>query len=68
MHHDDVQFWLTVWGAALATMLGAIKLWEVWKDRLRLATTYSFTGQEGAPDQITIINLGPLPYSSGTGH
>jgi hypothetical protein len=51
-----------IWGAGISTILGAVKLWEsFWKDRIRLATTYSFTGQEGASDKITIVNLSAVP-------
>jgi hypothetical protein len=51
-----------IWGAVVSTILGLVKLWETfWKDRIRLATTYSFTGEEGAPDTITVANLSGAP-------
>jgi len=53
---------LAVWGAILSTILGIVKLWEAfWKDRVRLATTYSLTGERGGAHQIVIANLSPLP-------
>lgn len=48
----------SLWGAALSTVLGMVTLWEkLWKERVRLATTCSFSGQEGSTDTITIVNL-----------
>jgi hypothetical protein len=51
-----------IWGACVPTILAVVKLWEIfWKDRIRLATTYSFTGEEGASDTITVVNLSGAP-------
>lgn len=53
---------LAAWGAAVSTGLAGIKIWETfWRDRLRLASTYSLTGEEGEPHLITIANLSSLP-------
>jgi hypothetical protein len=58
----DLRDWLSAWGAGLATILAAMKIWEVFlKDRVRLASSYSFTNQEGEPDEIIIVNLSPVP-------
>ena len=54
--------WLGIWGAILSTILGAATIWEkLWKDRTRLVTTFSFTGQRGVDDKITIVNLSGIP-------
>jgi len=51
--------------AILSLVLSAINITytifdKVAAKRLRLATTYLFTGQDGAPDTITIVNLSPF--------
>jgi hypothetical protein len=33
---------LAIWAAFLSTSLAAIKLWEVWKQRLHITTSYAF--------------------------
>ncbi|MEY9328214.1 hypothetical protein ABIA20_005248 [Sinorhizobium fredii] len=54
--------WLTVWGAVLSTGLACIKIWETfWKDRIRLAKSYSFAGEGGPASTISIANLTALP-------
>jgi len=51
-----------MWGAAVSTFLALIKIWETfWKDRIRLETSYSFSGQYGAVDEISIVNLSGIP-------
>lgn len=61
----DSEAWKVVlggWGAVLSTALAAIKIWEVTlKDRVRLRTSYSFSSQVDADDEIVIVNLSPLP-------
>ncbi|MFK4770135.1 hypothetical protein [Rhizobium sp. ZW T2_16] len=53
---------LSVWGAAISTGLAWIKIWETfWKDRTRLDTTYTFTGERGGEHEIVIANLSSLP-------
>lgn len=62
MYDQTLKTACAVWGAVLSTMLGLVKLWEVfWKDRVRLKTTYSFSTQEGSTDEITIVNLSSVP-------
>jgi hypothetical protein len=58
MTEELIKFWLLVWGAGLSTILGLIKLWEtLWRDRIRLLTTYSFTSADQVDDEITVVNL-----------
>jgi hypothetical protein len=53
---------LTISGSIIAFMLGITKLWELfWKDRVSLASTYCLNGHPDVPDEITIVNLGPVP-------
>lgn len=53
---------LALWGAAVSSGLAGIKIWETfWKDRVRLASTYSLTDQDGEPHTITVANLSSLP-------
>jgi hypothetical protein len=58
----DVEGLKTNTALAISIILAAVKLWETfWKDRIRLITTYSFTGEQGATDTITIVNLSSVP-------
>jgi hypothetical protein len=53
---------VSYWGAGLSTILAGIKVWEtIWRDRLKLATSYSWTGELGTDDTITIVNLSSTP-------
>lgn len=53
---------LAAWGALLSTMLAGIKLYETfWKERIRLESTFSLTGDSGAPHEITLVNLSTVP-------
>ena len=62
MDNETIKSSVTIYAAVLSTLLGGIKLWETfWKDRIRLATTNSFSGQKGAADEITIVNLSNVP-------
>lgn len=61
----DMSFTLqvaSVWGALLSTVLGGLKIWEMfWKDRVRLYSTYNLTGPGGPDSTVTTANLTPLP-------
>ena len=46
----------------MSTLLAAIKLWEVWKSRLRLDIGYNFTGSAQIGNEIIIRNLGSTPF------
>ncbi len=35
---------LAIWGASLSTMLGIIKIWEIWSARRVIEVSYSFNG------------------------
>jgi hypothetical protein len=62
------------WGAGISTILGGIKLWEIWRDRFRLDVDYNFAGNEEVGNKILLRNLSGRPiiisywelfYSSG---
>lgn len=55
---------ITIIGAKLLQFFGP-KLWEHWRNRVRLRTSYNFTGARGEPDTITIINISPGPVKVG---
>ena len=52
---------LSVWAAILSTVLAAIKLWEMWSTRMRLRTSFSFTGDPQRGNEITIQNPTDTP-------
>lgn len=50
------------WGAVVSTGLAGIKVWETFfKDRLKLATSWVFTGDPGGAHVIYVANLSPTP-------
>jgi hypothetical protein len=53
---------LAMWGAFLSTLLAAVKLWELWRSRLRLDIGYNFTGSEEIGNEIIIRNLSGTPF------
>lgn len=53
---------IPTWAAFVSTTLAAIKVWETfWRDRIRLATSYSLTGEVGGQHEIIVANLSPVP-------
>ena len=59
-----VEFWFNAIGSVTAFILFGVKLWEIfWRDRLRLDTTYCFNGEPSVPDEVTIVNLSPIPVN-----
>lgn len=62
------------WGAVLSTILAAVKIWELWRDRFRLEICGTFTSSPHIGNKVRIRNLSPTPlilthwevfYSSG---
>ena len=64
MEDLNVSF-LAWWGAGLSTLLAAVKLWELWRDRFRLDIGYSFTGSPDIGNEIHIRNLSGTPIILG---
>jgi hypothetical protein len=52
---------LAVWAAAISTALPCIKIWEVWRDRLRLTTSYDFAAPGQGGYKIIIENPSKTP-------
>jgi hypothetical protein len=48
---------LGAWGAVLSTVLAAVKIWEIWRDRHRIEIGYNFTSHEGIGSAVFIRNL-----------
>lgn len=58
---SEGQFWVALWGAGLATVLAGIKIWEIWRERVRLYTSYSFTSDPYIGSSITVFNTSKVP-------
>lgn len=53
----DTKDAIALWGAMVATILAIIKIFEiVLPEKTKIDTTFSFIGDEGAPDIITLVN------------
>lgn len=52
---------LAIWGAILSTGLAAIKVLEVWQQRMRLTTSYCFTSDPEQGNNIVIENPSKTP-------
>jgi hypothetical protein len=50
------------WGAGLSTLLALIKLWELWRERFRVDTSYNFTSDTNIGNQVLIRNLTGRPF------
>jgi hypothetical protein len=61
MKVETVPLIVAAWGAILSTLLGAIKLWEIWRDRHRIDVAYSFATDESVGNTISIRNLSGRP-------
>ena len=51
---------LAIWATALSTVLALIKVWETWKSRLRLSTSYCFADLDRG-NEIIIENPSGTP-------
>ena len=61
MNGPSLSLVLALWGAVVSTALGAIKIWEVWRDRHRVDVGFSFCSGEQRGNTITIRNLAGRP-------
>lgn len=52
---------LAIWGAALSTILAAVKIWEIWRTRRRIEYSYNFAGLAEVGNEIIIRNLSATP-------
>jgi hypothetical protein len=51
-----------IWGAGLSTVLFIFQVWEKFRDRSRIVTSYGFSSEE-IGDSITIANLSGKPIT-----
>ena len=49
------------WGAGLSTLLGVVKLYELWRDRFRVDISCNFTGNESIGNDVLIRNISSHP-------
>lgn len=61
MQQDMLSMALAIWGAILSTGLAAIKAWEVWRQRIRLTTSYSFASDPDEGNDVIIENPSNTP-------
>lgn len=54
---ESTTAFIAWWGAGLSTLLAAVKLFELWRDRFRIEVSYNFTGHESIGNEILIRNL-----------
>lgn len=61
MIDQSLTFFVAIWGSVISTVLGGIKLWETWRDRRRLTTSYSICYANDGESQIIIENPSNTP-------
>lgn len=49
------------WGACLSTLLAAVKVWELWRDRFRVDLGHNFTSDPETGNEIFVRNLSAKP-------
>ena len=52
---------LSVWGAALSTILAGTKAWELWRARVRIEVGYNFNSDENIGNDVMVRNLSGTP-------
>lgn len=60
---ESLKDLLTIWGAGLSTLLGALKILEYWDDRFRLQVDYDFSDDATEGNKITLRNLTSNPIT-----
>jgi len=58
---DPLSTSIAWWGAGLSTLLAFVKFYELWRDRVRVEVSYSFTGDENIGNEVFIRNLSSRP-------
>jgi hypothetical protein len=62
MTQGTISIVLGIWGAILSTALAGIKILEVWRERLRLSTSWSFSNPDYCKrNEIVIENPSKTP-------
>jgi hypothetical protein len=52
---------IAIWGALVATAVALVEIHRLFRDRIRLTTSYMWVGLEEESDTIVIANLSPTP-------
>lgn len=58
---NNIPLVLSIWGAAISTILALIKIWEVYRDRMRLVVSYAFDSRPEEGNKIIIANPSATP-------
>lgn len=61
MADQNLTFFIAIWGSIISTILAGTKLWETWRDRRRLTTSYSISYVDDRESQIIIENPSNTP-------
>ena len=65
MKHEDITFWLSVFGALGSFVLGSMKAYEFFSaDRIKLKLTVSLTSLPRMGNKITILNQSKIPVNT----
>lgn len=57
-----ITFLVAIWGAAVSTILGVVKLSEMYRDRFRVTVSYSFSSAPDGSKKVIVSNLGSRPF------
>ncbi|MBN8190345.1 hypothetical protein JF540_27210 [Salipiger thiooxidans] len=57
----QLEIIIAVWGAVLSTVLGSIKIWEVYKSRPQISVSYSVTSGPEHENEIFVENTSATP-------
>lgn len=57
----QLSAFLALWASILSTALAGVKIFELWRDRARLETSYSFSAPGHGGNQIIIENPSKTP-------
>ncbi len=52
---------IAVWGAVLSTVLGSIKIWEVYQSRPQVSVSYSVTSDPKRENELFVENTSSTP-------
>jgi hypothetical protein len=61
MPTSEISPLIAWWGAGLSTLLAFVKIWELWRDRLRIEVDYRFATDPNVGNSILIRNLSSRP-------
>ncbi|MFH7043324.1 hypothetical protein ABT392_13535 [Paucibacter sp. JuS9] len=53
--------WVAIYGAALSSALGFVKVFELWRDRFRMEVSHSFTSNPEEGNCVLVRNISGSP-------